>query len=108
MSIEGKTIIITGGTSGIGEGCTRHFARAGAKVVTSSIQQEEGEALQDGLRQAGSDVTFIYADMTDEVQVAALVERTVEMHGWIDGVCSNAGAWVEGTVEQFDDAQWDI
>ncbi|MGI5820409.1 MAG: SDR family NAD(P)-dependent oxidoreductase [Armatimonadota bacterium] len=108
MSIEGKTIIITGGTSGIGEGCTRHFARAGAKVVTSSIQREEGEALQNGLRQAGSDVTFIYADMTDEAQIAALVERTVEMHGRIDGVCSNAGAWVEGTVEQFDDAQWDL
>ncbi|MFO8078922.1 MAG: SDR family NAD(P)-dependent oxidoreductase [Armatimonadota bacterium] len=108
MSLTDRTVIITGGTSGIGEGCTRHFAELGAKVVTSSIQRNEGEALQDELRDAGHDVTFVYADMTEETQVAALVERTVEMHGRIDGVCSNAGAWVEGTVEDFDDAQWDL
>jgi NAD(P)-dependent dehydrogenase (short-subunit alcohol dehydrogenase family) len=108
MSINGQTVIVTGGTSGIGEGMTRHFAELGAKVVTSSIQQEAGEALEDELREAGHDVKFIYADMTDETQVAALVERTVEMHGRIDGACSNAGAWIEGTVEDFDDAQWDL
>ncbi|MFW6156658.1 MAG: SDR family NAD(P)-dependent oxidoreductase [Armatimonadota bacterium] len=108
MSLDGKTVIITGGTSGIGKGCARHFAELGAKVVTSSIQRSEGEALQDELRDAGHDVTFVYADMTEETQVAALVERTVEMHGRIDGACSNAGAWVEGTVEDFDDAQWDL
>ena len=108
MSLTDRSIIITGGTSGIGEGCTRHLAELGAKVVTSSIQQEEGEALQEELRAAGHDVTFVYADMTDEAHVAALVEKTVDMHGRIDGACSNAGAWVEGTVEEFDDAQWDL
>ena len=40
-----RTIIISGGTSGIGEACTELFARAGAKVVTASIQRKEGEAL---------------------------------------------------------------
>ncbi len=108
MSLTDRCIVITGGTSGIGEGCTRHFAELGAKVVTSSIQREEGEALEDELRDAGHDVTFVYADMTDETQVAALVERAVKMHGRIDGCCSNAGVWAEGTVEQFDDAAWDL
>lgn len=108
MSISGKSIIITGGTSGIGEGCTRHFAALGAKVVTSSIQREAGEALERGLRDAGHDVTFIYCDMTDEAQIAELVQRTVKLHGRIDGACSNAGAWVEGTVEEFEDAHWDL
>ncbi len=108
MSLKGKSIIITGGTSGIGEGCTRHFAELGAKVVTSSIQQEQGVALQDDLRAAGGDVTFVYCDMTDEEQIAGLVQRAVELHGRIDGVCSNAGAWIEGTVEEFDDRTWDL
>ena len=108
MSIEGRSIIITGGTSGIGEGCTRHFAELGAKVVTASIQREEGEALQDELRDAGHDVTFVYTDMTDEAQVAALVQRAVELHGRVDGACSNAGAWIEGTVEEFNDRAWDL
>lgn len=108
MSLADRCIIITGGTSGIGEGMTRHFAELGAKVVTSSIQQDAGENLESELREAGHDVTFIYADMTDETQVAGLVEQALEMHGRIDGACSNAGAWVEGTVEDFDDAQWDL
>ena len=108
MSLKGKSIIVTGGTSGIGEGCTRHFAELGAKVVTASIQQEEGVALQDELCAAGGDVTFVYCDMTDEEQVAGLVSRAVELHGRVDGVCSNAGAWIEGTVEDFDDRAWNL
>ncbi len=108
MSISGRSIIITGGTSGIGEGFTRHFAEIGAKVVTSSIQREAGEALQEELRAAGHDVSYIYCDVTDEMQVADLVQQTVALHGRVDGACSNAGAWVEGTVEDFDDAQWDL
>ncbi|MEA3247627.1 MAG: SDR family oxidoreductase, partial [Gemmatimonadota bacterium] len=108
MSIEGKVIIVTGGTSGIGEGCTRHFAERGATVVTSSVQREAGEKLQEELREAGHDVTFVYADMREAEEVAGLVERTRQMHGRIDGAVSNAGVWVEGTVEEFTDEAWDL
>jgi len=108
MSIDDKVIIVTGGTSGIGEGCTRHFAAQGARVVTSSIQRDAGEALQGELRGAGHDVTFVHADMTSEDDIAGLVASTLDMHGRVDGACSNAGAWVEGTVEEFDDAQWNL
>ncbi|MGC9319897.1 MAG: SDR family NAD(P)-dependent oxidoreductase, partial [Armatimonadota bacterium] len=101
-------IIVTGGTSGIGEGCTRHFAAQGAKVVTSSIQREAGEALQEELRADDLDVTFVYCDMRHENEVAALVEGTLELHGRIDGAVSNAGVWVEGTVEDLTDADWDL
>ena len=52
-----KVIIVTGGTSGIGEACVRHFARLGAKVVTASIQREEGEALAKELRDSRIDET---------------------------------------------------
>jgi len=108
MSIEGKVIIVTGGTSGIGEGCVRHFAEVGAKVVAASIQQQEGEALQDELRGAGHDVTFVYTDVSDDAQVKALVDRTLELHGRIDGACSNAGAWRQGKVTDFTEADWDL
>jgi len=108
MSIEGRSIIVTGGTSGIGEGCTRHFAEQAARVVTSSIQREAGEALEAELRGAGHEVTFVHCDMREADQVQALVERAIELHGRIDGAVSNAGVWVEGTVEEFSDEAWEL
>ena len=108
MSIDGKAIIVTGGTSGIGEGCTKHLSQVGAKVVTASIQNEEGAALEQELRDAGCDVTFVRTDVSNEDSVKVLVEKTLELHGRIDGVVSNAGVWREGKVTEFNDADWDL
>ncbi len=108
MSIEGKVIIVTGGTSGIGAGCTRHFAEQGATVVAASIQQEAGEELVADLREAGHEAGFVYCDMRSEDDIAALIAGTVEKHGRIDGCCSNAGVWVEGTVTDFTDEAWEL
>ena len=104
MSIEGKVVIVTGGTSGIGEGCVKHFAQVGAKVVAASIQQDEGDALAAEL----DNVDFVYTDVSDEAQVEALVDRTRELHGRIDGCASNAGVWRKGKVTDFTEADWDL
>lgn len=95
-SISGKTIVITGGTSGIGQACTRYFAESGAKVVTSSIQQHEGQALEQELLDAGHDVTFVNCDVTDDTAVAALVQTALQKHGRIDAALANAGVWRQG------------
>jgi NAD(P)-dependent dehydrogenase (short-subunit alcohol dehydrogenase family) len=99
-SICGKTIVITGGTSGIGEACTRHFAESGAKVVTSSIQQPEGESLQQELREAGHDVTFAVCDVSDNSAVGALVKLAIQKHGRIDAALANAGVWRRGKATE--------
>ncbi len=96
MSMANQVIIVTGGTSGIGEACTRHFAACGAKVVTASIQPTEGESLQRELRDAGHDVTFVDCDVTDDAATGRLVAQTVDQHGRIDGAMANAGAWRQG------------
>ncbi len=108
MSIEGKVIIVTGGTSGIGEGCTRYFAEQGARVVAASIQRDAGEQLVADLRDAGHQASFVYCDMRSEDDVAALIAETVKLHGRIDGCCSNAGVWVEGKVTDFTDEAWEM
>lgn len=108
MSIADKVIIVTGGTSGIGKGCTRHFAEQGARVVTASIQDEAGNALEQELREAGHEVRFLHCDMRSEDDVAALIADTERLHGRIDGVMSNAGVWVEGKVTDFTDEAWDL
>ena len=86
MTIKNKVILVTGGTSGIGEACTRHFAALGAKVVTTSNQQDRGAALEDELRAAGREVRFIHADVSVEESVKALVDFTVVEYGRLDGV----------------------
>lgn len=106
MSLKDKVIIVTGGTSGIGEGCSRHFAASGARLVMSSNQAEPGQRLEEELRGAGHDARFVFADVANEESVAALIRKTVELHGRIDGVHCNAGVWASGKVTEFDDAVW--
>lgn len=107
MNIKNKVILVTGGTSGIGEACVRHFASLGAKVVAASIQGERGEALEAELRKAGQKVRFIHADVSVEESVKALVDFTLVEFGQLDGVHCNAGVWGKGRVTAFNEADWD-
>jgi NAD(P)-dependent dehydrogenase (short-subunit alcohol dehydrogenase family) len=106
MSITGKVIVVTGGTSGIGDGCSRHFAEQGAKVVIASNQAEAGAALEKDLRAAGHDTRFVETDVSKEESVKALVARAVELHGRIDALVSNAGVWRQGKVTDFTLEDW--
>ncbi len=101
MSIEGKVIIVTGGTSGIGEGCSKHFAEVGAKVVIASNQVDKGQEMEAELRAEGLEVNFVEVDVRDEASVKQLVDKTVELHGRLDALHSNAGAWRQGRVTDF-------
>ncbi|MEQ1859275.1 MAG: SDR family oxidoreductase [Chthoniobacteraceae bacterium] len=106
-SLQDKVILVTGGTSGIGEGCARHFASLGARVVMASNQQERGEALEVELRGAGHEVRFVFSDVSREESVRAMVEAAVRHYGRIDGVHCNAGVWAKGKATDFDEAVWE-
>jgi len=97
-ALAGKVILITGGTSGIGEACVRHFSACGAKVVCASIQQEEGQRLERELKAMGRDVAFVYCDASSDASVGELVKATLDRHGRIDGAMANAGVWRQGKV----------
>ena len=106
MSLKDKVILVTGGTSGIGEACSRHFAELGARVVIASNQEARGREMETELRANGQEVRFVFTDVSDEASVRNMVERTVGFHGRIDGVHCNAGVWAKGRVTEFDDAVW--
>lgn len=91
MHLKDKVILVTGGTSGIGEACTELFARHGAKVVAMSIQQEQGTALAQRLQEEGLDCQFEYGDTSSEADVQSTIARTVERWGRLDCVHANAG-----------------
>ncbi len=91
MNLKDKVILITGGTSGIGEACTELFARQGAKVVTMSIQEEAGAALARRLSDEGRTCLFHFGDTSREDDVRAAVEIAVSRFGRLDCVHANAG-----------------
>lgn len=89
--LKGKVILVTGGTSGIGEASTELFARSGAKVVTMSIQNDEGNSLQERLCGEGLQCVFHFGDVSEEKDVKAAVDLAVEKFGRLDAVFANAG-----------------
>ena len=106
MSLQGKVILVTGGTSGIGEACTELFAREGAHVVTMSIQPAEGEALARRLGAEGFSCVFHHGDTSREEDVRGAVDLALHRHGRLDCVHANAGVMrtckmPEMTVEEF-------
>ena len=85
-ALDGKIAIVTGGTSGIGEGIAKAFVSEGAKVVIAARRDEEGRALE---KQLG--VRFVRTDVAKEADVKAMVDKTVEWFGRVDCLVNNAG-----------------
>jgi NAD(P)-dependent dehydrogenase (short-subunit alcohol dehydrogenase family) len=85
-ALDGKIAIVTGGTSGIGEGIARAFVAEGAKVVIAGRREAEGRALE---KQIG--VRSVCADVASEADVKGMIDRTLEWFGRLDCLVNNAG-----------------
>ena len=79
--LQNKVAIVTGGNSGIGEATVRLFAEEGAKVAIMARREEQGEAVQNAVRDQGGIAEFIRCDVTEPQEVSAAVEKVVEVFG---------------------------
>lgn len=86
--MQGKTVIITGAASGLGEATARLMAAEGAVVALVDIQDERGEKVADDI---GAAAYYQHCDVSSEADVAAAVDRMVERHGRLDCMFNNAG-----------------
>jgi 3-oxoacyl-[acyl-carrier protein] reductase len=91
MRLQDKVVIVTGAGGGIGEGIAKHLAAHGAKVIVNDIQQALGEAVVQTIVAAGGTASFMAADVTQNVQVKALVDTAVQRYGRLDCMVNNAG-----------------
>ncbi|WP_370678908.1 SDR family oxidoreductase [Comamonas sp. GB3 AK4-5] len=91
MRAAGKSTIVTGAGSGIGEGIARRLAAEGARLIVNDIDAAKGEAVAASIRAAGGEAQFIQADMTRSADVQALVARTLQHYGRLDVFINNAG-----------------
>lgn len=89
--LAGRTALVTGGATGIGESIADLFAREGAAVVVADVDEVGGESTVAAIEDAGGTAAFVPTDITDESQVESLVETTVERFGGPDVLVNNAG-----------------
>jgi NAD(P)-dependent dehydrogenase (short-subunit alcohol dehydrogenase family) len=90
--LEGKSAIVTGGSTLIGAGVVRALHAAGVKVVIADIDAANGQALADAL---GEGACFVRTDITDDAQVAACVEQARSRHGGVHILVNLACSYVD-------------
>lgn len=111
--LRNKVAIVTGGGQGLGEAICWRLAREGCHVIVADINAETATetaaAITEFLQrkgEAGRRAIAIQADVTDEDQVAALVDRTVQEFGQLDILVANAGTLIAGELSEFPADQW--
>lgn len=106
MKLQNKTIIITGASKGLGVCMAETCAREGAKVVIAARSKPQLESVAERIRAAGGEVEVVPTDMGQLDQLDALVARTVERFGRIDGLINNAGVNYVKPFLEIDPAEW--
>ncbi|MGN6351982.1 MAG: SDR family NAD(P)-dependent oxidoreductase [Parafilimonas sp.] len=90
-NLKGKTAIVTGGASGIGEATALLYAAYGCNVIVSDLQEEKGLLLVEKIRQSNGKAVFIKADVSKPQDCEMLVNKTVAGFGSLDIAFNNAG-----------------
>jgi NAD(P)-dependent dehydrogenase (short-subunit alcohol dehydrogenase family) len=101
MTVNKPVVLITGGLTGIGRAAAVAFAKKGAKVVVAGRRDEVGNELVKELRSLGSEAEFIHADVREEDDIRAMVDKTVARFGRLDVAVNNAAT--EGQVGPITD-----
>ena len=97
MEVQGKVVIITGASMGIGEATARAFAEAGAQLVLAARSVDKLEAVAQSLP-AQAATLVVPTDMTDQAQVKALIDTAYAHFGRIDILINNAGQAAAGPI----------
>lgn len=108
ISMEGKSGLVTAAGSGIGREVALTFAKAGAQVMVSDLNEEAGQETVKLIKENGGKAKFYKCDVTDEDQIKALVDETVREFGQLDFAHNNAGfSFSQGKIGDTDSESWD-
>lgn len=109
--LEGRTALVTGASSGIGNAIAAAFGREGANVVVADIRREpkldNETSVFERLDEAGAEATFVETDVTDESDIAEAVRTAVDEYGGLDILVNNAGIYYQYQAHETPDEAWD-
>jgi NADP-dependent 3-hydroxy acid dehydrogenase YdfG len=106
-NIEGKVIVITGASSGLGEAAARHLSGLGAIVVLGARRVERIEAVAAELNAKGRKAFALATDVTQREEVQRLVDAAVKTYGRVDVIINNAGLMPHSPLERLKVDDWD-
>ncbi len=106
-SIEGKSVIVTGASKGIGKGIARVFAGKGAKVLAVARNKEAGNEAVEELKAAGGTAAYFQGDVSSWESMQAMARTAVDSHGGIDILCVNAGIFPTASLVEMSPEAWD-
>ncbi len=101
-SVNGKVVVVTGASSGIGEALAKTYAAAGAKVVLAARQEEKLQAVVSEIGAAGGEAIYSVCDVVKEDECQLLIDNAVEVYGKIDILICNAGLSMRALFDDVD------
>ncbi len=112
MRLKDKVAVITGGAEGIGKAFAQGFAREGAKLVIADINIKTANALVEALKNQGFEALAVETDVSQIIQVEAMVKKTLEHFGKIDILVNNAAVYIrnealEAPVWEIEPSHWE-
>ena len=107
-SLKDKSVVVTGGSKGIGKGIARVFAKSGCRVLILARHEDQAKACADELIKAGGTAAAFAADVTDLKSMERAADFAVKTHGGIDVLCANAGIFPQVKIEEMSSEIWDV
>jgi NAD(P)-dependent dehydrogenase (short-subunit alcohol dehydrogenase family) len=105
--LEGKVAVVTGAADGIGHAIAEGFAKEGAHVFLSDIDDRKGRAFAKALRDAGHAAEYVHCDVAEEKDIAGLIKAAMKKGGRLDVLVNNAAIAIGGMpVYEMTDEQW--
>jgi 3-oxoacyl-[acyl-carrier protein] reductase len=106
-SIRNKSVIVTGGTKGIGKGIAGVFTNLGARVCVIGRNEHDGAAVAEALRGNGGIATFCRGDVKKQQDMEEVVATVAAAFGGVDILCANAGVFPSTPLEEMSESTWD-
>lgn len=106
-NIEGKVVVITGASSGLGEATARHLGGLGAKVVLGARRKANLDTLVSEITAAGGNAVAYQTDVTRKEEVDALIKGAIDTFGRVDVLINNAGAMAIAPMSEGKTDEWD-